>query len=151
MAAQRGVILLDLVIAVALLALLMLLVLPSLPTRTTPARLGAYASEVAAVLKPDRSAASRSGREVSTKVDVAGKQIMSGSSARQVTLPQDVTLDLVASDACRSASNEFAVVFGGDGRSCGAVINLASGRINWRIRINWLTGFIDVVPPDRNG
>ena len=150
-AAQRGVILLDLVIAVALLSLLILLVLPGISTRTSPARLGAYASEVAAVLKTDRSAASRSGREVATKVDMISRQIVSGSSARMVSLPQDVTLDLVASDSCRSAGNDFAVVFAGDGRSCGAVINLASGRLNWRIRINWLTGFIDVVPPDRNG
>ena len=148
---QRGVILLDLVIAVALLSLLVLLVLPTLPHQTTSARLGAYASEVAAVLKTDRTAAARSGHEIATKVDVAGRQIVSGSSSRMVSLPQDVTLDLVASDACRTASNEFAVVFAGDGRSCGAVINLASGRLNWRIRINWLTGFVDVVPPDRNG
>jgi general secretion pathway protein H len=139
------------VIAVALLSLLVLLVLPTLPHHTTAARLGAYASEVAAVLKTDRTAAARLGREISTKVDVAGRQIVSGSSSRMVSLPQDVTLDLVASDACRTASNEFAVVFAGDGRSCGAVINLASGRLNWRIRINWLTGFVDVVPPDRNG
>lgn len=149
--ATRGVILLDLVIAVALLSLLMLMVLPSLPRQTSASRLGAYAAEVAAVLRADRSAASRSGREVGTRVDVAGRKIMGGASSRAVALPNDVTLDLVASDSCRTALNELAVIFAPDGRSCGAVVTLASGRLAWRIRINWLTGFIDVVPPDRTG
>src|SRR4051794_32903765 len=61
-ARNRGVILLDLVIARGLLSLLMLMVLPTLPHEPTASRLGAYAAEVAAVLKSDRSAASRTGR-----------------------------------------------------------------------------------------
>ncbi len=150
-AAQRGVILLDMVIALALFALLVLLVLPSLPRGTTAARLGGYASEIAAVLKIDRSAAARLGGEVATRVNVADRQLISGSSRRVVSLPQDVAIDVVASDACRTPSGELAIVFAGDGRTCGAVINLVRGNLNWRIRINWLTGFIDVVPPNRQG
>src|SRR5690242_15142673 len=88
--AERGVVLLDLVIAMALLSFLILLVLPSLPHGTTPSRLGAYAAEVAAVLKNDRTAAARSGREVATQVDLANKRIASGSSRRAVSLPADV-------------------------------------------------------------
>lgn len=142
-------ILLDVVIAMAVVALLLLLVLPSLPHETTPSRLGAYASEVAAILKNDRSGAARTGREVGTRVDIAGKVIASGSTSQALTLPRDVTLDLIASDTCRNARGEYAVVFAADGRSCGAVIRLAKGGIDWRIRINWLTGFIDVVAPNR--
>ena len=107
------------------------------------------ASEVAAILKNDRSSAARSGREVGTRVDIAGKVIASGATSQALTLPRDVTLDLTASDTCRNARGEYAVVFAADGRSCGAVIRLAKGGIDWRIRINWLTGFIDVVAPNR--
>lgn len=151
MTAQRGVIMLDMVIAVALLALLVLLVLPTLQPGTSAARLGGYASEVAALLKTDRSAAARSGGEVATRVNIAERRVMSGSTPRAVSLPQDVTLDVIASDACRTPSGELAVVFAGDGRTCGAVITLARGALNWRVRVNWLTGFIDVVPPNRQG
>jgi general secretion pathway protein H len=150
-AAQRGIIMLDMVIAVALLALLILLVLPSLPQGTSAARLGGYASEVAAVLKADRSAAARTRGEVSTRINLAERRVVSGSASRAVSLPQDVTLDVVASDACRTPGNELAIVFGPDGRTCGAVISLARGNLNWRVRVNWLTGFIDVVPPNRQG
>ena len=146
---QRGVILLDMVIAMALLALLMLLVLPMLPQGTSAARLGAYASEVAAVLKIDRSAAARAGGEVATRLNLAERKVLSGSSRRAVSLPEDVTLDVVASDACRTTAGELAIVFAADGRTCGAVITLARGNLNWRVRVNWLTGFIDVVPPNR--
>jgi general secretion pathway protein H len=150
-AADRGVVLLDLVIAMALLSLLMLMVLPYIAPGTSPSRLGAYAADVAALLKTDRSAASRSGREIATRVDLPGKSIASGSSRRMVSLPNDVTLDLIASDACRLPEGQFAVIFAADGRSCGAVVSLATRALVWRIRINWLTGFIDVVPPQRSG
>lgn len=148
-ARQAGVILLDVVIAMAVIALLLLLALPSLPHETTPSRLGGYAAEVAAILKTDRSSAARSGREVGTRVDIAGKQIASGASGQTISLPRDVTLDLVASDTCRNARGEYAVIFAADGRSCGAVIRLAKGGLDWRIRVNWLTGLIDVVAPNR--
>jgi general secretion pathway protein H len=146
---EAGVILLDVVIAMAVVALLLLLVLPSLPHETTPSRLGAYAAEAAAILKNDRNSAARTGREVGTRVDIAGKVIASGASSQSLALPRDVTLDLIASDTCRNPRGEYAVVFAADGRSCGAVIKLAKGGIDWRIRINWLTGFIDVVAPNR--
>ena len=149
--AQRGVIMLDMVIAVALLALLILLVLPALPQGTSAARLGGYASEVAAVLKSDRNAATRAGGEVSTRINLAERKVISGSARRAVSLPEDVTLDVVASDACRTPGNELAIVFGADGRTCGAVISLARGSLSWRVRVNWLNGFIDVVPPNRQG
>lgn len=145
----RGIVLLDVVIAMAVIALLLLLILPTLPHETTPSRLAAYAAEVAAVLKTDRSSAERSGREVGTRVDIAGKRIVSGGGRQAVNLPRDVALDLVASDTCRSPRGDFAVVFAADGRSCGAVITLAKGGRDWRIRVNWLTGYIDVVAPNR--
>jgi general secretion pathway protein H len=147
---ERGIVLLDLVIAMALLSLLILMVLPSLPHGTTPSRLGAYTADVAALLKTDRSAAARAGREVATRVDLAGKRVASGATGRTVSLPDDVTLDLIASDACRLPEGQFAVVFAPDGRSCGAVVSLSTRALVWRIRINWLTGFVDVVPPQSN-
>lgn len=139
------------VIAVALLTLLILLVLPTLPQGTSAARLSGYASEIAALLKIDRTAAARGGGEVATRISIAERKVMSGSTPRGVSLPEDVVLDVIASDACRTPSGELAVVFAADGRTCGAVITLARGNLNWRVRVNWLTGFIDVVPPNRQG
>ena len=140
---------LDVVIAMAVIALLMLLILPDLPHRTTPSKLGAYVEEVAALLKQDRSAAARSGVETATRIDIADRRIESGDGRRALTLPSDVTLDVTASDLCRDRSGHVAIVFTVNGSSCGAVLSLAKGDLAWRIRVNWLSGDIDVVAPPR--
>jgi general secretion pathway protein H len=140
-------VLLDIVLAMAILGFVMLVVMPALPSGTTTARHGAYALEVAALLKTDRTAAARSGGEVATQVDVGARTIVSGATKQTVELPADLTLDVIASDTCPAGKGRFNIVFAPDGRSCGAVIRIGKGTRDWRIRINWLTGYIDVVAP----
>jgi general secretion pathway protein H len=62
-------------------------------------------------------------------------------------LPDDLNLDVIASDVCAAGQGRFAIAFAADGRSCGAVIRISKDTRAWRIRINWLTGFVDVVAP----
>jgi len=143
------VVLLDVVLALAVLAFVVLLVVPALPTGTTAARHSAYAMEIAALLKSDRTAAARSGRVFATQIDVPQRTIMSAASGRNVQLPSDLTLEVLASQVCPSAEGRFAISFAADGRSCGAVIRISKGDQDWRIRINWLTGFVDVVAPQQ--
>jgi general secretion pathway protein H len=145
--AQDGVILLDLVLAVAVFAFIVLLALPSMPQGTTPARHAGYALEVAALLKTDRTEAARTGREIATQIDVASRTIASGAGRQTVVLPPDLNLEVLASDICVVEPGRFAIAFAADGRSCGAVIRISKGTLDWRIRINWLTGFVDVVAP----
>jgi general secretion pathway protein H len=145
--AQDGIIMLDLVLAVAVFALVALVALPSLPQGTTPARQGAYALEVAALLKTDRTAAARTGREVATRINVPARTIAASASGQTLLLPEDLDLSVIASDLCTTAPGHFAIVFAADGRSCGAVIRISKGTRDWRIRINWLTGYVDVVAP----
>ncbi len=147
---EAGIILLDVVIAMAIASLLILLVLPTLPHETTSSRLRAYAAEVGAVLKSDRTAAATTNREVATRIDVNRRVVTSGSGKNVIALPQDVTLDVIASGICPSDDGQFAISFSPDGRSCGAVISLAKDGRDWRIRINWLTGLVDVVAPATN-
>jgi general secretion pathway protein H len=144
---RRGIVLLDLVLAMAIMGFLMLMIMPYLPSGTTTARHGAYALEIAAVLKTDRTAAARTGTEVATQVDVPSRTIISGANRTMVELPSDLTLDVIASDICTAGNGRFNIIFAADGRSCGAVIRVGKGSRDWRIRVNWLTGFIDVVAP----
>jgi general secretion pathway protein H len=144
---QDGIIVLDLVLAVAVFAFIVLLALPSLPQGTTPARHAAYALEVAALLKTDRTDAARHGRETATRIDVPARTIVSSASRQSVVLPEDLDLEVLASDICVTGPGRFAIAFAADGRSCGAVIRISKGTLDWRIRINWLTGYVDVVAP----
>jgi general secretion pathway protein H len=146
---QAGIILLDVVLTLAIFGLIALLVLPTLPRGTTPSRQGAYAAQIAALMKNDRMAAARQRREIATRVDVANRVVASGSSNATVTLPSDVRLDVVASQLCADQAGRFAIRFAPDGRSCGAIVHVAKGELDWRIRVNWLTGLIDIVAPGR--
>jgi len=146
---QAGVILLDVVLTLAIFALIALLVLPTLPRGTTPSRQGAYAAQIAALMKNDRSAAARQGREIATRVDVANRRVSSGFGDTMVTLPSDVALDVIASELCADQAGRFAIRFAPDGRSCGAIVHVRKGELDWRIRVNWLTGLIDIVAPGR--
>lgn len=142
--------LLDVVLTLAIFGLMALLVLPTLPRGTTASRQGAYAAQIAALMKNDRTAAARLGREVATRVDVANRLVSSGSAGTTVTLPSDVKLEVVASALCADQQpGRFAIRFSPDGRSCGAVVHVAKGELDWRIRVNWLTGLIDIVAPGR--
>ncbi len=149
-APQAGIVLLDIVIAMAVAAMLVLIALPWLPRETTAWRLHGYAAEVGAMLKTDRNAAAKSGRVIATRVDVNRRRLTSGSGGNVIAIPQDVTLDVIASDVCPSEDGQFAISFAADGRSCGAVISLAKDGRDWRIRVNWLTGLIDVIAPGQN-
>jgi general secretion pathway protein H len=143
-------VLLDMVVAMAVAALLLLVALPWLPHKTTAWRLHGYAAEVGAMIKTDRNAAARGGRVVATRVDTVRRRVVSGSTGQAIEIPLDVTLDVIASDTCASDGGQFAIAFNADGRSCGAVVSLAKDGRDWRIRVNWLTGMVDVIAPGQN-
>ena len=142
-----GFALLDLLLALLVLSLLMLVALPALVPGTSPSRQEAYAAEVAGLLKSDRAAAAQSGAVVGTLIDVAQRRIVAGSRPRSIQLPSDLALDVTSSAGCGRERGSFVIAFEADGRSCGAVIKLAKGDRSWRIRVNWLTGFVDVAGP----
>jgi general secretion pathway protein H len=148
-ASQAGVILLDVVLTLAIFGIIALLVLPSLPRGTSPSRQGAYAAQIAAVMKNDRTAAARQGREIATRVDVTNRIVASGATETRIALPSDVTLDVIASELCADQPGRFAIRFSPDGRSCGAIVHVVKGELDWRVRVNWLTGLIDIVAPGR--
>lgn len=144
---QDGFALLDLLLALSVLALLMLVALPAVRPGTSSVRQEAYAAEIAAVLKSDRAAAAQSGKSVGTQIDVHQRWIAAGARRREVQLPADLALDVTSSESCGREQGRFVIAFEADGRSCGAVIKIAKGDRTWRIRVNWLTGYVDVAGP----
>lgn len=146
---RSGFLLLDIVLALAVTALLAAIAWPLIPRGTSAARHAGYAMEVAAILKNDRTAAARGMHEVATRVDVGRRLIASGSGRRVIELPRDLVLDVLTSDICVAGAGQFKIAFSADGRACGTVLRLAKGDRDWKVRVNWLTGYIDVVPPGR--
>jgi general secretion pathway protein H len=140
--------LLEMVCAVAMVALLAAILLPRIPFGTSRPRLEAYAVETAALLKADRNTAIQRRLAVATEVDAVGRTVRSGSSARVLRVPDDVVFEALLPERCDGRPALSSISFFASGMSCGGTLRLT--RLgNWfEVRVNWLTGGIDMVARD---
>jgi len=143
--AEDGFTLLELVCVIALVAMLAAVLLPSMPRNTSRARLHAYALEAASLLKADRNTAIRRGAEVSTLVDAPSRAIRSGATGQAIRLPADVRFDALLPQSCRRRAVLSTISFFADGTSCGGAVALTGLESSFEIRVNWLTGRVEIV------
>ena len=122
------------------------IILPAVPRATSRAKLESYAVETAALLKADRSAALRRQILVSTRVDASSRSIRSGVTGRVVSFPPDVALDAVLASRCAERMTGRSIDFFPSGMSCGGTIALTRPGMGFEVRINWLTGGVEIVP-----
>ena len=143
---ERGFTLLEMVCVIALISMLVAVLLPFVPRHTSRSRLQAFALEAATLLKADRNAAIQRQAEVSTLVDAHSLAIRSGATAQTLRIPDDVRFDASLPQTCRQRAALSAISFFADGMSCGGTIALARLDTAYEIRVNWLTGRIEIVP-----
>ena len=144
-ASEGGFTLLEMVCVIALVAMLAAVLLPFVPRNTSRARLQAYALEAASLLKADRNAAIRGGTDVATLVDVPSRAIRSGATAQTLRIPEDVRFEALLPQTCRQRAALSTISFFADGMSCGGAIALTRLDSSYEIRVNWLTGRIEIV------
>ncbi|MGJ5181207.1 pilus assembly FimT family protein [Bradyrhizobium oligotrophicum] len=144
--AQRGFTLLEMVCVLAIVALLASVALPDLPRQTSRPRLQAYALQAVTLLKSDRAMSMRIGLRVDTQIDTARRLIRSGDGRAALRLPEDVGFQAVLPRSCQHRPALAAISFLPDGLSCGGAITLSHADLSLEIRVNWLTGRVDIVP-----
>jgi general secretion pathway protein H len=142
---QRGFTLIEIICVVAIIAMLAAIVLPAIPRGTSRPRLEAYAVQTAALLKGDHNAAFWQQREIATLVDAPARMIRSGASDRVVRLPPDVIVEAALAARCNGRSGGTSIRYFASGMSCGGVISLKRPGSNFEVRVNWLTGEVEVV------
>lgn len=142
---EAGFTLIEVVCALAIIALLASLALLALPSRTSRPRLEAYALETAALLMADRDAAIRLRVGVSTAMDYGSRTIRSGAYGRSVRFPPDVAFDALLATTCAGRAVGASIDFFPNGMSCGGTIALRHGGAGYQVRVNWLTGGVEVV------
>ena len=142
---ESGFTLIEVVCVLAIIALLAALVLPAIPRATSQARLDGYAVEVAALLKGDRNAAIRNHLAVATTLDADRRTVRSGASDDVVEIPADVSFEALLAQRCSNRRTGSTIDFFPSGESCGGAIAISRNGVGYQIRVNWLTGGVEIV------
>ena len=131
---RDGFTLIEMAVALLVVALVAALALPRLlPGRDSHV----IAYDIAALLRADREYAARQQRLVMTRIDVAGRQVVSGASTATVSVPANLSL--------RLADGGDGIAFLPDGRASDAVVVLSEARQGYGVRVNGLSGAVDIV------
>ena len=146
--ATDGFTLIEVVAVVAIVAILAAIVIPALPRGTSRARLESYAVEAAAMLKFDRDAAIRNRVAIATEIDAPARMMRSGATGRTIRLPEDVRFDALLAARCNQRPAGQTIRFFASGMSCGGALALTRLGIGYQVRVNWLTGGVEVVAID---
>ena len=146
--AEQGFTLLEMVCVLAIIALLAAVLLPFIPRETSRSRLQAYALQAAALLKADRDAAIRGHMSVATLVDAGSRAIRSGASPASIRIPDDVRFDAVLPQTCQRQAALSTIRFFANGTSCGGTVALTRFDAGYEVRVNWLTGRVEIVSRD---
>ena len=145
---QDGFTLLEMTAVIAIVAMVAAILLPVAPRATTRQRLAAYAVETAALLKADRNAALLRSAQINAQIDAPGRMIRSGSSGRVMRIPDDVSFQAMLPLTCNERPARSTISFFATGMSCGGTIVLSRLGAGYEVRVNWLTGGIEVVARD---
>jgi general secretion pathway protein H len=143
---EDGFTLLEMVCVMAILAILAAIAMPVLPRGTSKARLESYAVAAAALLKADHEAALRRRTRIATDVSAVSRLLRSGATDRVVIVPDDVTFDALLPARCGHTRAGSTIQFFPTGMSCGGVITLSRLGAGYEVRVNWLTGGVEIVP-----
>jgi general secretion pathway protein H len=138
--------LLEVVCVVAIVAILAAIVVPALPRGTSRARLESFAVEAAAMLKADRDAAIRNRTQVATEIDAPLRVVRSGATGRVIRMPADVRFEAMLAARCNNRPAGPTIRFFASGMSCGGTLALTRLGVGYQVRVNWLTGGVEVVP-----
>jgi len=143
---DSGFSLLEVVCTLAILGMVAVLAVPRLPRDTSRVQLEAYAVKIAALLKADRYTAMRRRVSIATEVNAAARLVRSGATGQLVEVPSDVVVDSHLAARCKDHQRESSIRFLASGMSCGGVIVLRRSGFGYEVRVNWLTGGIEIVP-----
>jgi general secretion pathway protein H len=145
--AQAGIVLLDVVLALAITALVMLVLMPRPTGGVSKSDLRIAGTGAAAAFRHGRAGAIRDRTIRDITVDATGRSIKDAVSGTAIRIPQGMGVDWVASTLCPLQDGNRTLRFLPDGRSCGGVLTLTAGNAQSVVRVDWLTGRVETELP----
>jgi len=147
---EAGFTLIEIVCVLAIVGLLAALALPTFPRATTRPRLEGYAVQIAAILKGDRAAAIRRQAPIATTFSAKAQTVRSGATGEVLKLPGDVAFDAILAKRCGDRPAGQTIEFFPSGLSCGGTVAISRQGVGFQIRVNWLTGGVEIVEVDNS-
>ncbi len=139
---RRGVVLLDLVLTLAVIALAAYVLMPVPSNSLSQNDVKADAVRAAAIFRQARTDAIR-GR-ASTDVVVDAMEGLIEGSGEPLQVHEGIRLVWSTSNQCPVDAGRRALRFLPDGRSCGGVLTLTGAGYETRLRVDWLTGRVEL-------
>ena len=87
--------------------------------------------------------------QIVTEIDAPQRIVRSGATGRVIRVPDDVAFDALLAARCNQRPAGQTIRFFASGMSCGGAIALTRLGVGYEIRVNWLTGGVEVVPSER--
>lgn len=140
--ARRGVVLLDLVLALAIIAIAAYVLMPVPSGGLSQRVVKAEAVRVAGVFRQGRTTAIRDGVVIDIVVDAMAGEIE--GVGEPLRLPDGIRLVWTTSSQCPLDRGRRVLRFLPDGRSCGGVLSMTGAGHEERLRVDWLTGRVEM-------
>lgn len=144
-AGQRGVVLLDVIAALAIFALAAFILMPRPPSGIGAAELSGEAVRISGEFRKARVKALTTGGVADVMVDPGNKRIQV-DGANPISIRDGVAINWVTSNQCPMRGGTRALRFLADGRSCGGVMTLSAGGRAIDLRVDWFTGRVEMSP-----
>ncbi|MEO4001262.1 hypothetical protein [Mesorhizobium sp. CAU 1732] len=137
--------LLDVVAALAIFALAAFVLMPRPRYTVGAAELSGEAVRISGEFRKGRAKALTTGSVVDVAVDPGNNRIQV-DGANAISIRDGVALNWVTSDRCPIRGGTRALRFLADGRSCGGVMTLSASGRAIDLRVDWLTGRVEMSP-----
>jgi general secretion pathway protein H len=135
--------LVEMAVVMAIIALLALAALPGVRPNIGRSEVEAEAVRLAALMRETRYAAMRGNAAADFSLDPATGAILAAGLPR-TPVRRGIAIDWTTSSLCPTLEGVRALRFIADGRSCGAVATLTANGHLARLRVDWLTGRVEL-------
>lgn len=145
---QKGFTLLEILIVLVIGVLLVTLVPPLLSGLGGSVELRGAARQLAAGLRNARNEAVSRQQETVLALDLERHRFGVTGDSREVSLPDNVGLQLHTAQSEVREGKIGAIRFFPDGSSTGGFITVSGPKVAYRVNVDWLTGAIAIVEQD---